>query len=65
MSDHLSVVGEHGTAKAGVAWAGYALTKGLDMVGIHAWSDFAGAVAGLYTVLLICDWCMKKWKGRK
>jgi hypothetical protein len=51
---------EHDTkqqlAKAGAAWGGY----GLSAIGVQSWSDFAGMVAGIYTVLLICEWCWKK-----
>lgn len=56
---------EHITGKLGLAWGGYGVTKWLDVIGIHTWSDFAGMVAGIYTTLLIGEWFWKKAKARR
>jgi hypothetical protein len=47
-------------AKVVAAWLGVWLSR----LGIHTWSDAAAVVATIYTLLLIADWCWKKW-GRK
>lgn len=47
--------------KAGLAWVGVLLAK----LGIHQWSDAAAVAATLYTVILIGEWCWKKWKARR
>lgn len=31
-------------------------------VGITSWSEAAGALAAIYTFILICEWCWKKYK---
>lgn len=49
----------------GASWGGYGLSKWLEAIGVHSWSDAAAIVATVYTLLLIADWCRKKWKGRK
>lgn len=56
---------EHVGSKLGLAWGGFGLTKWLDAIGIHTWSDFAGMVAGVYTTLLIGEWIWKKVKQRR
>lgn len=52
-------------ASAAAAWGVTGLSKGLEALGVHAWSDAAAMVATLYTLILIADWCLKKWRGRK
>lgn len=49
------------TVKAGIAWLGV----GISHLGIHTWSDAAAVAATIYTLLLIVDWCRKKWRSRK
>ena len=55
MDDHSSPM------KAGLAWIGVGLAK----LGIHTWSDVAAVAATIYTALLIIEWGMKRWKGKK
>jgi hypothetical protein len=47
-------------AKATSAWGAVGLAK----IGIHQWSDAAAMAAFLYSVLLIAEWCWKKWRRR-
>lgn len=47
-------------AKAATAWGGV----GLANLGIHNWSDAAAVVATIYTLILICEWCWKKFLRR-
>jgi hypothetical protein len=49
---------------AAAAWGGAGIAWVLERLGIHAWSDVAAIVATVYTLMLIADWCWKKWKGR-
>lgn len=53
------------TLKAVTVWGGVGLSKYLAFLGINSWGDFAAAVASLWTLLLIGDWLLKKWRGRK
>lgn len=56
---------EHDTkasaSKAGAAWFGVFLSH----LGIHSWSDLAAVLAAIYSALLICEWCWKRWKARQ
>jgi len=52
---------EHGIVKASLAWLGVGLSK----LGIHGWSDMAAVVTTIFTLLLIFDWCLKKWRKRR
>lgn len=52
-------------ASAGFAWAGVGVSKWLESIGIHAWSDVAAMAATIYSALLIFDWCRKRWANRK
>lgn len=49
----------HGPAGAALAWLGVLLSK----LGIHGWSDMAAIATTIFTVLLIADWCFKKFKA--
>ena len=51
---------DHPIAKVGLSWFGVFLAK----LGIQTWSDVAAVVATIYTVILIADWCLKRWKRR-
>lgn len=48
-----------------VSWGTYGVSRVLEAIGIHSWSDYAGMMAGLVSTLLVIDWCIKKWRGRK
>lgn len=43
-------------SKAGIAWFGVGIAKGLSSIGIHTWSDFAALCAATYSLLLIAGW---------
>ena len=48
--------------KAGVAWFGVGVAKGLNNVGIHSWSDFAAMCAAIYSLMLIAGWLRRAFK---
>lgn len=52
-------------AKAAAAWGGVGVSKFLDAIGITSWGDVAAMFAAIYSLILICEWLWKKWKGRK
>lgn len=52
-------------AKAVAAWGGVGISKFLETIGITSWGDFAAMCAAIYSLMLIVEWCWKKWKGRK
>lgn len=51
--------------KAASVWCVVGLSKGLEAIGIHAWSDAAGVAGFVWTLLLIGDWLWRKWRGRQ
>lgn len=38
------------------------ITSAWVLVGITSWADFAAALAALYTLILLAEWCWKKIK---
>jgi len=48
--------------KAGVAWFGVGIAKGLSSIGIHTWSDFAALCAAIYSLMLIGGWLRRAFK---
>jgi hypothetical protein len=53
---------EHETKMAAVKGASAWAAVGLAKIGVHQWSDVAAMLAALYSLLLICEWCWKKWR---
>ncbi len=49
----------------GASWGGYGVSKWLEAIGVHSWADVAAIVATVYTLLMIAEWCIKKWRSRK
>jgi hypothetical protein len=49
----------------GASWGGYGISKWLDAIGVHSWSDAAAIVATVYTLILIVDWFWKRWRAGK
>jgi hypothetical protein len=47
-----------------IAWGGYGVSKALGAIGVHSWSEAAGMMATVWTLLLIVDFCWKKWRRR-
>jgi len=50
-------VNEHQATKLGTLWGGVALSK----LGIYTWSDVAAVLAAVYSLILIGEWCWKKF----
>ena len=48
--------------KAAAAWCGVGLSKFLEAFGIGSWGDFAAMCAAFYSLLLIGEWLLKKWR---
>jgi hypothetical protein len=53
------------TAKVATAWGGYSVSQLLSFFGFHSWGDFAAFLAAVYSLILIGEWCWKKWKARE
>lgn len=49
--------------KAGAAWSGVGVAKLLNSAGIDSWGDFAALCAAVYSIFLIFDWLLKKWRA--
>jgi hypothetical protein len=51
--------------KAGAAWGGVGISKFFEAFGIGSWGDLAAMLAAIYSLLLIGEWCVKKWRNRR
>lgn len=56
--------GQAAMAKAGTAWGGTGIAFYLERLGFSSWGDVAAFLAAVYSLILIGEWCWKKWKGR-
>jgi hypothetical protein len=64
MSTHLTD-GQVSATKAGGAWAMTGFAMWLEAIGINSWGDLAAMLAALYSLILIGEWCWKKYQARK
>lgn len=44
------------------AWTGFGTAEWLSRLGVHGWSDAAGMAATVYSLFLIGDWLLKKYR---
>lgn len=45
-----------------VSWTGFGVSELLSRAGIHNWGDAAGMAATVYSLFLIGDWLLKKYR---